>query len=107
MNEQPDEYTAVIKVSKEEKSQKIFLHFGAFVKDSSGNIVFRFFQKQQLIDFGVRPIGYIENDYSDIKMQIFDKEDLIEIESHSIIHLKSQYKQAFKLYESRFLSPIL
>ncbi len=85
MNEQPDEYTAVIKVSKEEKSQKLFLHFGSFVRDNPGNLIFKFFQKQQLIDFGVRPIGYIENDYSDIKMQIYDKEDLIEIESHGKI----------------------
>jgi hypothetical protein len=85
MNEQPDEYTAVIKVSKEEKSQKIFLNFGVFTRDNSGTLVFKFFQKQQLIDFGVRPLGYIEKDYSDIKMQIFDKEDMITVESFSII----------------------
>ena len=46
-----DEYTAVVKISKEEKAQRVFLSMGTFVRDNNKNLIFKIFTKQQLIDF--------------------------------------------------------
>lgn len=43
--------TAVIRVSKEDKSQRIYLSLGTFVKDKSDNFEFKIFTRQQLVDF--------------------------------------------------------
>ena len=42
--------SAVVKLTKEDKSQKLFLSLGTFVKDYLDNEVFKVFLKQQLID---------------------------------------------------------
>ena len=44
--------SAIIKISKDQpKSQKVFLELGTFVTDSNGELVFKIFLKQQMIDF--------------------------------------------------------
>lgn len=45
------EHSAIVRVSKDEKSQKVFASLGTFLKDSQGNLVFKIFCKQQLIDY--------------------------------------------------------
>lgn len=49
-NEALNEYSAIVKITKEDKSQKMFISMGTFVKDCNNNEVFKIFQKQQLID---------------------------------------------------------
>lgn len=46
-----DENTAIIKVSKEDKSQKMFISFGTFVsEEDKEDLSFKIFTTQQLID---------------------------------------------------------
>ncbi len=45
-----------------------------------GKLLFRIFHKQQLVDFGMRAKGYVENDYSDIKMIVLDREERVDID---------------------------
>ena len=46
-----DEYSAVLRISKEDKSQNLFISMGAFVRDQHKNLIFKIFSKQQLIDY--------------------------------------------------------
>lgn len=46
-----DEFSAVIRISKEENSQNIFISMGTYVRDSFKNLILKNFSKQQLIDF--------------------------------------------------------
>lgn len=43
--------TAVIRVNKEEKSQRIYLSLGTYVKDKDDSFLFKVFTRQQLVDF--------------------------------------------------------
>jgi hypothetical protein len=46
-----DENSAVIKISKEDKSQKMFISFGTFVSfEDKEDLKFKIFTTQQLID---------------------------------------------------------
>lgn len=46
-----DEYSAVIKLTKEERSQKMFISFGTFVSlEDKEDLIFKIFTTQQLID---------------------------------------------------------
>jgi len=46
-----DDYSSIIKISKEEKSQKLFISFGTMVEeDDREELVFKIFTTQQLID---------------------------------------------------------
>jgi len=46
-----DENSAVIKISKEDKSQKMFISFGTFVSfEDKEDLTFKIFTTQQLID---------------------------------------------------------
>jgi hypothetical protein len=87
VNDSLDEYTTIIKIKKEKGSQRLYLNLGTYVKDIHGNLIFRIFHKQQLVDFGMRAKGYVENDYSDIKMIILDREDRVDIDVFSNICL--------------------
>ena len=49
-NEILNEYSTIVKITKEDKSQKMFVSLGTFVKDYLDNEVFKIFLKQQLID---------------------------------------------------------
>jgi hypothetical protein len=51
LNEKFDEFTSVVKIAKEEKSQRVFLSMGTFVRDNNKNLIFKIFTRQQLIDF--------------------------------------------------------
>jgi len=44
-----DEFTSIIRVYKENKSKKIFIQFGSFVKENNGELSFFIFSTQQLI----------------------------------------------------------
>ncbi len=44
-----DEFTSIIRIYKENKSKKIFIQFGSFVKENNGELSFFIFSTQQLI----------------------------------------------------------
>lgn len=46
-----DEFSAVIRISKEDNSQNVFISMGTYVRDSYKNLILKNFSKQQLIDF--------------------------------------------------------
>jgi len=69
-------YTAVIKIIKEEKCQKTFIHFGTFVVDSKANLIFKTFLKQQLINYAKnKNKSFYENDYCVVKALVLDVGD--------------------------------
>jgi hypothetical protein len=81
-----DEFSAVIRISKEDKSQNMFISMGTFVKDVHKNLVFKIFSKQQLIDFSSKNIyndnhlelktkSYKESDSCDVRAYILDTGD--------------------------------
>ena len=43
-----NEYTAVIKISKEDKSQKMFISMGTYIVDKKDNLIYKEFVRQQL-----------------------------------------------------------
>jgi len=68
-----DKYTTIIKLSKEDKSQKCFLTLGTFVYDQRGNKTLKTFLRRQLINYNKEKAKeYYENDYCDFKMSIID-----------------------------------
>jgi hypothetical protein len=75
-----DKRTAVLKITKEDRSQKIFASFGTFVLDKNSDLVFKIFIKQQIINFTSDSSQiYRENDISRIKGVVIDngKEKII------------------------------
>jgi hypothetical protein len=46
-----DEYSVIIRISKDDKSQSVHMCMGTYVRDVHNNLVFKIFSKQQLIDF--------------------------------------------------------
>jgi hypothetical protein len=71
-----DEFTVVIKVSKVENSQRIFISLGTFINDNNGILILKIFSKEQLIDKSqVKNETYIQNDISLIKLCINDTGD--------------------------------
>jgi hypothetical protein len=44
-------YSAVAKISKDDRSQKLFINLGTFVSDKNDNLIFKVFSRQQLIDY--------------------------------------------------------
>lgn len=46
-----NKFSAIIKISKEDRSQKVFASFGTFIFDAKETMYFKIFLKQQLIDF--------------------------------------------------------
>jgi hypothetical protein len=49
--EKLDEFSSIIKISKDERSQKMFVSFGAFVNEKDKeDLIFKIFTTQQLID---------------------------------------------------------
>ncbi len=75
----PDEKSAIIKIKKEDNSQRLYFLFGTYIRDQNNKLIFRIFHKQQLIDFGERPIGYMKNDYSDVRLILIDNQEKIEV----------------------------
>ena len=68
-----DKFSAILKISKEEKSQKIFASYGTFVFDKNSLMIFKVFLKQQIIDKSMNSNKvYKENDVSRIKGSIVD-----------------------------------
>lgn len=79
-----NEYTSVVRISKEDKSQKVFVSFGTFVKDQNNDLIFKVFLKQQLIDFSskyfqflkcfleIKNRSYYENDTCEVRAYILD-----------------------------------
>lgn len=81
-NEYFDEFSSIIKFSKEDKSQRLFISMGTFVRDCHENLIFKIFSKQQLIDYSsknsivifleVKNKTYIENDICEMKVHLID-----------------------------------
>lgn len=75
------EDTIVIKLSKEERSQRIFISFGTWVIEEDlletfKTKAFKIFTRQQLVDFSkVKSKMYIEKDICDVKLQIIDSNE--------------------------------
>jgi hypothetical protein len=51
-----NKFSVVVKLSKEDRCQKVFASFGTFVFDAKGNMYFKIFLKQQLINFSSKLI---------------------------------------------------
>jgi hypothetical protein len=69
-----DDSSVIMKIEKEENCQRIFASLGTFIKDIRGNLIFRVFLRQQLIDFSekTKNSSYVENDISFVKMYMLD-----------------------------------
>lgn len=49
--EKLDDFSSIIKISKDDRSQKMFVSFGAFVNEKDKEeLIFKIFTTQQLID---------------------------------------------------------
>ena len=71
-NDKFDVTSAVISISKKEKSQTAFVSLGTFVKDVHNNLVYKVFTKQQLLCYDGKSNHYKKNDITNIKMEIVD-----------------------------------
>ncbi len=68
-----NKHTAVLKITKEDRSQKIFASFGTFVLDKNSDLIFKVFIKQQIINFTSDSSQiYKENDLSRVKGVVID-----------------------------------
>jgi len=68
-----NKFSAVIKLSKEDRSQKVFVSFGTFVFDAKDNMYFKSFLKQQLINYSkTKNKYYYDNDICEIKGNVLD-----------------------------------
>jgi len=68
-----DEYSVIMRVDKEDKSQKLFISLGSFVRDSQNNLVFKIFCKQQLIDYSkIKNKMYVKGDLCKINLSLID-----------------------------------
>lgn len=68
-----DKYTTIIKISKEDTSQKVFCSLGTFVYDVRGVKVLKTFMRRQLIDsIKNMPRNYVEEDCCNITLSLFD-----------------------------------
>lgn len=101
----------MIKIAKEEKSQRMFISLGTFVQDSVGNEVFKVFLKQQLIDnssnniiikfihnflLEIKNKSYFENDECELKINLVDSgEDRIVIRLYGKIINNNLYINNF------------
>ena len=66
--------TAVITVSKREKSQNCYVSMGTFVEDIHKNLIYKIFTRQQLLDYSKKKSEMnIKKDIVHYKMDIIDK----------------------------------
>lgn len=57
-----NENSAIIRINKEDKSQRLYISIGTFIKDSNEvKDIFKVFTRQQLIDFSSKYIFIINN----------------------------------------------
>lgn len=57
-----NENSAIIRINKEDKSQRLYISIGTFIKDSNEEKdIFKVFTRQQLIDFSSKYIFIINN----------------------------------------------
>lgn len=68
-NETFNTTTAIIKISKEDKSQKLFISLGTFVKDYLDQEVFKVFLKQQLIDNSSKFICFTQRNQKQVLLR--------------------------------------
>ena len=55
--EKLDDFSSIIKISKDERSQKMFVSFGAFINEKDKeDLTFKIFTTQQLIDTSSKKI---------------------------------------------------
>lgn len=73
-----DKYTTILKIFKEDRSQKSFLSMSTFVHDNRGNKLLKTFIKHQLINYNKEKKSNVDEDYLDYKIYIVDSgEDCI------------------------------
>jgi len=72
-----NKYSAILKFTKEDKCQKVFVSYGTFVIDHNGKSIFKVFLKQQLINYNKNTKNrmYVENDMCEIRANVFDNGD--------------------------------
>src|SRR4051812_28596107 len=71
-----DKYSAVLKFSKENNSQKVFVSFGTFVHDHENKPIFKIFQKQQLINYSKdKNKSFLDRDTCQIRANVLDNGD--------------------------------
>lgn len=70
-------YSAILKFSKDNNSQKVFVSYGTFVLDHNNRSIFKIFLKQQLINFNRNPKNktYYDNDMCILRANVFDNGD--------------------------------
>ena len=61
----PDEYTSIIKISKE--NFRVFISLGTYVRTGVNTLIFKTFSRQQLV------IGRSQTDESEVSLRIVDK----------------------------------
>jgi len=67
-----DKNTAVIKISKDEGCQRVYISFGTFIEDGE-NLLFKIFLKRQIISFSkISKKELVEKDISQVKGTIMD-----------------------------------
>ena len=68
-----DKFTTILKISKEDKSQKCFFTLSTFVYDLRGNKVLKTFLRHQLINYNkTKSNTYYEEDYCEFRISIID-----------------------------------
>ncbi len=72
-----NKYSSILKLSKDNNSQKVFVSYGTFVVDHNGKSIFKVFLKQQLINYhrNVKNKSYYDNDMCEIRANVFDNGD--------------------------------
>ncbi len=75
-NKNFDEFSVVIKISKNKDSQEIFISMGTFINNNNGILVLKIFSKEQLIDKSKEKNSlYSEKDICSIKLCVIDNGD--------------------------------
>jgi len=71
-----NKYSSILKFSKENNSQKVFVSLGTFVHDHLGKPIFKVFQKQQLINYNKdKNKAFVDRDVCQIRANVFDNGD--------------------------------
>ena len=72
-NKNFDEFSVVIKISKNKDSQQMFISMGTFINNNNGILILKIFSKEQLIDKSKeKNLLYSKKDFSSIKLCVFD-----------------------------------
>ena len=69
-----DKYTCILRITKVDKSQKVFASMGTFITGDNSESIFKVFLKQQLLNISADPNKiYKDNNFSRIKGILIDQ----------------------------------